>query len=68
MKFLGEKVTFPESCTVTASPVSCSCVFFTRFCFELGLGVNTKVVDKDVSVGLTSKLFLELKLSSNYYT
>ena len=48
MKFLGEKVTFPESCTVTASPVSCSCVFFTHFCFEMGFGVNMKVVDKDV--------------------
>jgi len=33
---------------VTASPVSCSCVFFTCFCLELGFGVNTKVVDKDV--------------------
>ena len=49
MKFLGGKCHFPESCTVTASPVSCSCVFFTPFCFELGLGVNTKDVDKDVS-------------------
>ena len=49
MKFLGEKGHFPESCTVTTSHVSCSCVFFTRFYFELGLGVNVKVVDKDVS-------------------
>ena len=48
MKFLGGKCHFPESCTVTASPVSCSCVFFTRLCFEPGFGVNMKVVDKDV--------------------
>ena len=33
-----------------ASPVSCSCVFFTHFCFELGFGVNMKVVDNCVSV------------------
>jgi len=34
---------------VTASPVSCSCVFFTRFYFELGFGENMKVVDNCVS-------------------
>ncbi|AES58979.1 hypothetical protein MTR_1g012050 [Medicago truncatula] len=32
-----------------AYPVSCSCVFFTRFCFELTFGVNMKVVDNFVS-------------------
>ncbi|KEH19351.1 hypothetical protein MTR_8g046610 [Medicago truncatula] len=47
--FLGEKLVFPESCTVTASSVSCSCVFFTRFCFELGFGVKMKVVDNFVT-------------------
>jgi hypothetical protein len=26
-----------------------SCAFFTHFCFELALGVNMKVLDKDVS-------------------
>jgi len=35
----------PRECTITASPVSCSCVFFTRFCFELAFGANIKVVD-----------------------
>jgi len=49
MKFLGGKCHFPESCTVTTSSVSCSCVFFTRFCFKLGFGVNMKVVDNCVS-------------------
>jgi hypothetical protein len=37
------------SCTAAASPVSRSCVFFTRFCFELAFGVNMKVVDNLVS-------------------
>ncbi|KEH19753.1 hypothetical protein MTR_8g467720 [Medicago truncatula] len=49
LRFLGEKWVFPESCTVTASSVSCSCVFFTRFRFELGFGVKMKVVDNFVS-------------------
>ena len=49
MGFLDGNVTFPESCTVTASPVSCSCAYFTCFCFELGFGVNMKVVDNCVS-------------------
>ncbi|KEH15978.1 hypothetical protein MTR_0401s0030 [Medicago truncatula] len=47
--FWVEKWVFPESCTVTASHVSCSCVFFTRFRFELAFGVNMKVVDNCVS-------------------
>jgi len=34
---------------VTAYPFSCSCVFFTRFCFELAFGVNMKVLDNFVS-------------------
>ncbi|KEH33400.1 hypothetical protein MTR_3g437660 [Medicago truncatula] len=34
---------------VPASPVSCSCVFFTYFCFELVFGVNMKVLDNFVS-------------------
>ncbi|KEH19495.1 hypothetical protein MTR_8g461350 [Medicago truncatula] len=46
--FWDEKWVFPESCTVTTSPVSCSCVFLTRFRFELGFGVNMKVVDNFV--------------------
>ena len=37
------------SCTVVASPVSRSCVFFPRFYFELAFGVNMKVVDNFVS-------------------
>jgi hypothetical protein len=37
------------SCTVAASPVLRSCVFFARFCFELAFGVNMKVVDNFVS-------------------
>ncbi|KEH38364.1 hypothetical protein MTR_2g069790 [Medicago truncatula] len=28
------------SCTVTTSPVSRSCVFFTHFCFELAFGLT----------------------------
>ncbi|KEH30626.1 hypothetical protein MTR_4g076525 [Medicago truncatula] len=51
--FLGEKLVFPESCTVTASSVSCSCIFFTRFRFELGFGVKMKVVDNFVSFPMT---------------
>ncbi|KEH19525.1 hypothetical protein MTR_8g463160 [Medicago truncatula] len=47
--FWGRKMGFSESCTVTASPVLCSCVFFTRFCFELAFGVNMKVVNNCVS-------------------
>jgi len=34
---------------VVAYPLSCSCVFFTRFCFELAFGVNMKVLDNFVS-------------------
>ncbi|KEH44285.1 hypothetical protein MTR_1g111780 [Medicago truncatula] len=37
------------SCSLTACHISCSCVFFTRFCFELAFGVNMKVVDNCVS-------------------
>jgi hypothetical protein len=48
-KFLGGECHFPEGCTVTASPVSCSCAFSHGFCFELGFGVNMKVVDNCVS-------------------
>jgi len=33
------------SCTVTAIPVSRSCIFFTHLCFELAFGVNMKVLD-----------------------
>ncbi|KEH29352.1 hypothetical protein MTR_4g035770 [Medicago truncatula] len=42
LRFWGEKWVFPERCTVTASPISCSCVFFTRFCFELAFFTNTE--------------------------
>jgi hypothetical protein len=34
---------------VIASSVSCSCTFSHVFCFELGFGVNMKVVDNCVS-------------------
>jgi len=34
---------------VAAYLFSCSCVFFTRFCFELAFGVNMKVLDNFVS-------------------
>jgi len=51
--FWGEKWVFPESCTMTASPVSCSCVFFTHFCFELTFGVNMKELDNCVSFPVT---------------
>jgi hypothetical protein len=37
------------SCTVAGSPVSRSCIFFPRFCFELAFGVNMKVLDNFVS-------------------
>ncbi|AES78834.1 hypothetical protein MTR_7g046430 [Medicago truncatula] len=40
---LGVKNEFFPSCYLTACPVSCSCVFFTRFGFELAFGVNMKV-------------------------
>jgi len=33
----------------TRLPFSCSCVFFTRFCFELAFGVNMKVIDNFVN-------------------
>jgi hypothetical protein len=36
------------SCTVTAFPVSHSCILFTCFCFELTFGVNMKVLDNFV--------------------
>ena len=36
------------SCSLTAFPVSRSCIFFTRFCFELAFGVNMKVLDNCV--------------------
>ncbi|KEH21171.1 hypothetical protein MTR_8g099145 [Medicago truncatula] len=49
LRFWGEKWVFPECCTVTAYPVSCYCVFFTPFRFELGFGVNMKVLDNYVS-------------------
>ncbi|AES88054.1 hypothetical protein MTR_4g043930 [Medicago truncatula] len=43
--FLGEKLVFPESCTATASSVPCSCVFFTRFRFELGAFLRSNKVE-----------------------
>ena len=49
MKFLGEKGHFSRELHSDTSPVSCSCVFCTRFYFELGFGVNIKVVDNCVS-------------------
>jgi len=41
----GEWLAREASCTVTTSPVSCSCVFFTHFFFELASSVNMKVLD-----------------------
>ncbi|KEH16010.1 transmembrane protein, putative [Medicago truncatula] len=34
---------------VPASCVSCSCIFFAYFCFDLDILVNMKVVDNYVS-------------------
>jgi len=61
LRFWGEKWVFHDSnlsllamasgftreasYTVTTSPVSRSCVFFTCFCFELAFGVYMKVLD-----------------------
>jgi len=42
------KNSLTASYSVTAFPVSRSCIFFTHFCFELTFGVNTKVVDNCV--------------------
>jgi len=42
---MASDFTREASCTVTASPVSRSCVFFTCFCFELAFGVNMNVLD-----------------------
>jgi len=36
---------YQRNCTVTAFPVSRSCIFFTHFRFELVFGVNMKVLD-----------------------
>jgi hypothetical protein len=46
---VASKVT--RSCELhrTELPVSHSCVFFARFCFELVFGVNMKVVENFVS-------------------
>ena len=52
MQILTQKIVlrFSKSYSdLTAFPVSRSCVFFTRFCFELAFGVNIKVVDNWVS-------------------
>jgi len=38
--------------SLTACPVSRSCIFFTHFCFELDFGVNMKVLDNCVSFPL----------------
>ena len=48
MQILTQKIVlrFSKSYSdLTAFPVSRSCIFFTRFCFELAFGVNMKVVD-----------------------
>ncbi|KEH26359.1 hypothetical protein MTR_6g053020 [Medicago truncatula] len=49
------------SSSLTAPPVSCSCIFFTRFCFELAFRVNMKVVDNFVSCMSWSKLIKMMK-------
>ena len=41
------------SCSLTIFPVSCSCIFFTRLCFELTFGVNMKVLDNCVRFPVT---------------
>jgi hypothetical protein len=40
---------FSRELSLRAFSVSCFCIFFTHFSFELALGVNTKVVGMDVS-------------------
>jgi len=53
--YTGQKAVFTRLQLATASnmvttyPFSCSCVFFTRFCFELAFGVNMKVLDNFIS-------------------
>ncbi|RHN66125.1 hypothetical protein MtrunA17_Chr3g0087381 [Medicago truncatula] len=46
---MASKHSARRKCPVPASPVSCSCIFFTYFCFELDFGVNMKVVDNFIS-------------------
>ena len=46
--FWGEEWSFPES-TSDSIPCFMFLRLFTSFCFELALGVNTKVVDNFVS-------------------
>jgi len=47
---------FSRELPLTAYPVSCFCVFFTCFCFELAFGVNMKVLDNCVSFPMASVL------------
>jgi len=46
---MASRLVRAASCTVAVLPVSRSCVFFVRFCFELAFGVNMKVVDNWVN-------------------
>jgi len=43
------RLTHAASCTLAVLPVSRSCVFFVRFCFDLTFGVNLKVVENWVN-------------------
>ena len=45
---LMAKNSLTASYSVTAFPISCSCIFFTHFYFELAFGVNMKVLDNCV--------------------
>jgi len=40
---------FSRELPLTAYHISCFCIFFTCFCFELDFGVNMKVLDNFVS-------------------
>jgi len=49
----GWKMELSQELPQTASSVSCFCVVFICFCFELGFGVNMKVIDNCVSLLMT---------------
>jgi len=45
---LEAKNSLKASYSVTTFLVSCSCICFTHFCFELAFGVNIKVLENCV--------------------
>jgi len=49
---LSEQSFAQAKCSLTVFPVSCSCIFFTHFCFELAFGVNMKVLDNWISFSM----------------